>query len=266
MGGESEATKTPRAGAGYPARSRYQGAVAKDYLEGRVHDPRWQREQDVIEAFLQGLPAGSTIVDLPLGTGRFVEFYAAFGHTVYGVDVSRDMVAQARREAATHQGSLVPVLGEAERIPLRDGAVDNVVCVRFLNWVPLPVATRILSEFHRIARKKVLVHIRTKEPLDGPGLARTLAGELSTQPVSLLRRFAGAIRLGLRSLAPGSADNAAPEATGHVLHDATRLEEAFKKVGFAVLEKTFIESTTAYAKSQSEPLNVYVLGRAEQDD
>ena len=56
VGGESEATTEPRASGGYPARSRYQGSVARDYLEGRVHDPRWQREQDVIEAFLRDLP------------------------------------------------------------------------------------------------------------------------------------------------------------------------------------------------------------------
>ena len=163
MDREIEATTTPRVGEGYPARSRYKGSVAKGYLEGRIHDPRWQREQDVLEEFLRRISAGSAILDIPLGTGRFIEFYAGLRHTVYGLDVSRDMVAQARMEAATYRASLVPLLGEAERIPLRDDSVDYVVCVRFLNWVSLSVVARILSEFDRVSRKGVLVHIRTRK-------------------------------------------------------------------------------------------------------
>lgn len=265
-----EATTTSRVEQGYPARNRYKGSVAEDYLEGRIYDRRWQREQDVLEKFLRQIAPESALLDIPLGTGRFIEFYAGLGHRVYGLDVSRDMVAQAQSEAATHQASLLPLLGEAERIPLRDGSVDYVVCVRFLNWVPLPVVARILGEFDRVARKGVLVHIRTRKTLTGPALAGTLVRELSSEPVGLLRRFAGAAKQGLlsslRSLAPNASPQAPPEQTGHVLHDAASLERAFAEAGFFVREKIPIETTTAYAKSQSEPLDVYVLERKGQHD
>jgi len=264
--GESDATTTPQ-GESYPARSRYQGSVAADYLAGRVHDPRWDREQDAIAGFLRQRTPGSTIVDIPFGTGRFVEFYAECDHVIYGLDVSRDMVVQARTTAEEQRAKFGPVLAEIEAIPLRDRSVDHVVCVRFLNWVSLPVVARILAEFDRVARKEVLIHVRVRKALGPAELARAFSREAVSEPVPLLRRFAGAVRQRLvetvRALATGR--STASESYGYVLHDATSLDEVIRGAGFDIVERLVIESTTTYSRSQIEPLYVFVLNRTERD-
>ena len=250
----------------YPARSRYKGSFAEDYLAGRVHDPRWEREQEAIEGFLRKCAPGSTIVDVPFGTGRFVDFYAQCDHVVYGLDVSRDMMNQARSTAQQQHARLEPVLGEIEVLPLRDRSIDHVVCVRFLNWVPLPVVDRILGEFARVARKDVLVHVRVRKPLGPAALARTFAHEAVTQPVPLLRRFVGAARQSAAQSLRTLMGRPRPDETyGYALHDAEDLDAVIRGHGFEIVETVLIESETAYSRSQIEPLYVFVLRPAGTD-
>ena len=250
----------------YPARSRYQGSFAEDYLAGRIDDPRWEREQTAIEGFLRKCAPGSTIVDVPFGTGRFVDFYAQCDHVVYGLDVSRDMMNQARSTAKEQHARLEPVLGEIEVLPIRDRSIDHVVCVRFLNWVELPVVDRILGEFSRVARKDVLVHVRVRKPLGAAALVRTFSREAVTQPIPLLRRFVGAARESLansvRSLVGRPNSN---ETYGYALHDAESLDAVIRGHGFDIVETVLIESETTYSRSQIEPLYVFVLRPAGTD-
>ena len=250
----------------YPARSRYKGSFAEDYLAGRIHDPRWEREQTAIAGFLGQCAPGSTIVDVPFGTGRFVDFYAKGNHRIYGLDVSRDMMNQARTTAEEQRARLEPVLGAIEFLPLRDRSVDHVVCVRFLNWVSLPVVSRILGEFSRVARKDVLVHVRVRKPLGPAALVRTFSREAVSKPIPLLRRFAGALRQSLansiraRTGRPNSTEN-----YGYALHDAESLDEVIRGNGFQIVETVLIESETTYSHRQIEPLYVFVLRPAGPD-
>ena len=250
----------------YPARSRYQGSFAQDYLAGRVHDPRWEREQEAIEGFLRKCAPGSTVVDVPFGTGRFVDFYAQCELVVYGLDVSRDMMDQARSTARELNARLEPVLGEIEFLPVRDRSIDHVVCVRFLNWVQLPVVDRILGEFARVARKDVLVHVRVRKPLGSAALLRTLGHEAVTQTIPLLRRFVGYTRQSLVGALRRLAGRAAPDETyGYALHDADALDAVIRRHGFEIVDTVLIESETAYSRSQIEPLYVFVLRPAGTD-
>ncbi len=151
----------------YPAKTRYRGEVAENYLKRRAGGARWTHEQRVIERLIDSFPSGSSILDVPLGTGRFVDHYFRRGLTVYGLDISRDMLREVR---TGRSGEALPegmVHADTECIPLRDNSVDYVVCARLLNWAPMSAFKVIISEFQRVARKGVLVEVRVARAL-GP--------------------------------------------------------------------------------------------------
>jgi SAM-dependent methyltransferase len=178
----------------YAARTRYVGAVASGYVDRRAVTPKWAREQEVIESVVRALAAGSRVLDVPIGTGRFLPVYAAAGHRVYGVDISADMLTEARALSATSP-RLTLVRGEVERLPLRDGAVDWVVCVRFLNWVPAAHLEGVVRELLRVARRGAVLHVRVARALTvGEAVARVAhRGRDPWRVARRLRRAAGAL-------------------------------------------------------------------------
>jgi len=268
VNGETAAADGSRAEHDYPARSRYKGPVAKGYVERRSAGAKWRREQEIISECLRRLPRGSTILDVPIGTGRFIEFYKGCDHHVYGLDVSSDMVAEAHAHAERYEARLTATLGEAESIPLRDRSIDYVLCVRLLNWVPLPVLANMLSEFGRVSRKGVLIHVRSRIPLGPAGLLRALVHDALWRAIPALRGLPR--KLGRRatrrtesSSTPQTAQS--PNDMGYVLHDDAELRQVIESAGFEVREKIPIHSLTTYSRSYARSLHLYVLQRAEQD-
>src|SRR5690606_34648470 len=73
----------------------YHGDVARDYLKKRLQQKSWHIEQDIVRELLAPFPDGCAVLDVPFGTGRFVDMYLAKGMAVYGVDISEDMLATA---------------------------------------------------------------------------------------------------------------------------------------------------------------------------
>ena len=90
------------------------------------------------------------VLDVGCGTGATLAAIAATYPNVraYGVDLSPEMVAFARER-------LSPVadvrVGDAEHLPLADGAVVLVTCVDSLHHYPNPGTA--LAEMHRVTRR-----------------------------------------------------------------------------------------------------------------
>jgi len=111
-------------------------------------------QRDILVRALEPV-AGRTILDVGTGTGRAAVMLAALGARVVGLDASAEMVRVARRRA---EGSARPPsfgLADAQHLPLPDGAVDAVVCLRLLMHVP--DWERSVAEFCRVARWRVVV-------------------------------------------------------------------------------------------------------------
>ncbi len=58
----------------YFGKSAYQGDIVKNYESDRVIETIWAKEQNWVAAYLQNIPENSSLLDLPLGTGRFLPF------------------------------------------------------------------------------------------------------------------------------------------------------------------------------------------------
>jgi len=68
-----------------------------------------------------GLGPGERVLDVACGTGDFCREAAAAGLHPIGVDFSAGMLASARANAPL-------VRGDAQQLPVRDGAVDGITC------------------------------------------------------------------------------------------------------------------------------------------
>lgn len=131
---------------------RYRGEVPATYEETRRDKPEWPIEQRAIEEMVTQGP----VLDCPLGTGRYVGIYKAKGLVVTGVDISPDMIAEARRK---HPG-LNAMVGTVFDLQFREGGFETAVCSRLLNWLEPDDMLRAVAEIRRVA-KCLVVSIRT---------------------------------------------------------------------------------------------------------
>jgi SAM-dependent methyltransferase len=90
------------------------------------------------------LPHGSVVVDVGCGPGTTLEAIAASGHRAIGVDYSHAL-ARVAADAGTSS-----IVGDAERLPIGDAAVDAVVIECVVS--ALPDKPRAIDEARRVLR------------------------------------------------------------------------------------------------------------------
>jgi ubiquinone/menaquinone biosynthesis C-methylase UbiE len=163
---------------------RYRGAVATGYDSYRLKQPKWHREQEIVSSLLKVLPRNATLVDVPVGTGRFFEFYKSLGLRPTGVDISDDMLDQARQKAHAVGLDVTLEPGNILQLGYPDGTFDAALCLRLFNLIPLADVAQAVSELARVSRRYVIVGARHFTP----------AVELATRPVSLLGQLVTKLR------------------------------------------------------------------------
>lgn len=103
----------------FPAMNKYFGETAATYDATRTPKATTQKDQARVENYLASLPTGSSVIDIPAGTGRFIQFCVNHRLNYTGVDISPDMLKMA--EAKIPAG-LTPVICRSqtrEYCPLR---------------------------------------------------------------------------------------------------------------------------------------------------
>lgn len=141
---------------------RYHGEIASSYLANRTGEGKWQRENDVLEQLLSDSSEGSSVLDVPFGTGRFVELYLAKKMRVSGLDISPDMLAAAKQALGDTFDRCDTAVGSADRLPYEDKSFDLIVSCRFFSLVTHEMAKRILAEFRRVGRSRIILTIRIR--------------------------------------------------------------------------------------------------------
>lgn len=159
-----------------PKQYQYEGAFARSYESDRAIDAKWQREEEIVEDFLDRMTEPSmTVLDVPVGTGRFLPAYAKRGLKVIGVDVSGDMLAEARRRVVEETLAFDDIrleIGNVTDLDLDTAHVDVAICIRLLNLIGMATMQSALVELRRVSSGQVIVGIRTHGMA---GAARRLA-------------------------------------------------------------------------------------------
>lgn len=231
-------------------RLRYRGETARGYLARRQASRKWDLENDAVDALLGALPGAVTILDAPVGTGRFLAAYARHSQRYVGIDVSPDMLAQAHaKQGRIQAGRGHLVRGDVCDLPLADGAVDHVLSARLLNWFDAEQLETALAEFRRVSRGQLIIEVRLSRPLHWR-LVPDLARELLLHPLASLRRLA-------RSLRP---------AAGRArlkLHDESDFHQLLQRLGLWIERCIQIDDGTAFSRRflRHTPLCFYVLAQ-----
>ena len=138
----------------------YHGDVAKDYLTKRLQQESWHVEQAVVRELLRQIPDGTIVLDVPFGTGRFVDMFLEKRMSVYGIDISQDMLDAAREALQSSYDKCRIKLGSAESLPYQDEFFDVVVCFRFFGLISFEMAKKVLAEIHRVTKNQGKLIIR----------------------------------------------------------------------------------------------------------
>lgn len=126
-----------------------------------AYDRAWKhRGNDCVEEgdarlFLNALPEPGSVLDVGCGAGGLAIRLAQAGHRVTGIDVSQEAVRLAT-EAGRKAGVTVEWrVGFAEELPYPDQSFDYLVSAHTLEHVR--DLKPVVSEFKRVARKKILI-------------------------------------------------------------------------------------------------------------
>jgi SAM-dependent methyltransferase len=126
------------------------------------HDSYWRFHRD---ALFELIPApGELTVDIGCGEGRVSRDLAALGHRVVGLDGSMAMA----RAAAEHPGSDGPVvIGDAARLPFRDGCAD--LAVAFMSLQDVDDFEMAIAEAARLLRPGGVFVMAIVHPINSVG-------------------------------------------------------------------------------------------------
>lgn len=159
MDQDAPARMTPMSPRARATAANYVGRVAAGYDADRERQIKWAAEHRIVAELLAGLPAGATVLDVPVGTGRFLELYRLAGLEAIGLDVSGDMLQVARAKVAP--GQVVSLRrGNVLALDLADASVDVALCIRLLNMMEPQEMARALHELQRVARARVILSLR----------------------------------------------------------------------------------------------------------
>lgn len=142
-------------------------AVARDYVKKKnsLAKSKNRREMACIVAALEGLPAGSRVLDLPCGSGRLEAMLVDRDFEVVAADYSIPMIEVAR---ACHAEGVLANPARRERLrfeqqdimntTFEDDSFDAVICNRLFHHYPEPhTRRRALAELARICRGRLIV-------------------------------------------------------------------------------------------------------------
>lgn len=145
--------------------------AAKKYAQRHLDSQTHRREVGRIRQGLEGLPAGSRILDLPCGAGRFLPTFLDLELQVTCADVAPDMVAAARSKAEQSGVDLSNVrfaVADVMNTPFGDKEFDAILCNRLFHHFREPeTRQRALRELARICRGPIVASFFCADSLDG---------------------------------------------------------------------------------------------------
>nr|WP_256439861.1 class I SAM-dependent methyltransferase [Ruegeria sp. R13_0] len=147
-----------------------------------------------MEELLSMLPRGLKVLDVPFGTGRFVNYYHDHGYTVFGLDASDDIMMAAQTSLGDQYDRCTTVRGYSTKLPFDDKAFDLVVSTRFLRDIICYADTKkTIREFARVCKSYAILQLgfRVDGPYEFPADDERMGSRMSRRQVLALLKRSG---------------------------------------------------------------------------
>lgn len=129
--------------------------ISFDFSETRKYP--WP---EVVE-FINKINEKETSLDLGCGNGRHIKELAKKTKYIYGLDFSKKMLDQAKKELMLSKNisetspDIGLVQGDASNLPFERGIFDYVICIATLHHIPSKNGRfNCLNEMHRVMKKE----------------------------------------------------------------------------------------------------------------
>jgi len=128
--------------------------MAANYETKRMKQERWDLENQIVQSMIE-LKKG-TLLDVPVGTGRFLRFCFDKGFKITGIDSSNEMLdlAYDKRIPCALE------IGDAAALRFNENSFDHTICIRFLDLIDEPAMQKVVKELCRVTKKTIICTIR----------------------------------------------------------------------------------------------------------
>jgi ubiquinone/menaquinone biosynthesis C-methylase UbiE len=118
-------------------------------LRARKNDIHTARELEYIQSLL---PASCKVLDAACGFGRLSIPLATAGYEVWGVDISPNLIAAAKEDAANRGVVVNFSVGDLRSLPYEDDSFDAAICMwsAFIEIVDHADQVKVLCEIIRV--------------------------------------------------------------------------------------------------------------------
>ena len=126
---------------------------------------------DALVAALLGPAEGKILLDVPVGTARSSLALAQAGGTVYGLDLSIEMLLRGQQKVRQSGKPPISLIqADAQRMPFPSESVDGVCCLRLFHLVPPKQRPAFVAEFRRVLKPEGLLLVEFPRRLHAAGL------------------------------------------------------------------------------------------------
>lgn len=180
-----------------------------------LHNSRLQWVKAAVARYASASSPG-TVIDLGTGSGILLPELSRLFDSVISLDIEPELLHQLKTMPAGG-GSIQYLTGDARFLPIRDNAVDMVVCAEVLEHIDDEMSC--LSEIHRILKAEGILILSTPQPFS---LLELTAAIVLRRPVIPLAR-----KIYREPVLP----------TGHInLISSPKLSEKLTRTGFIIKE------------------------------
>ena len=139
----------------------YHADNAYDYDKLRISTNFWIVEQEAMTSDVRRyIQPEKKILDLPVGTGRFLELYTQKCLEVTGVDLSAEMLEKCADKGREFPGSLSLIQSASYPLPFEDLSFDYSVSFRFLqSIISMDDVRKTLEELKRVTNVYLILEL-----------------------------------------------------------------------------------------------------------
>lgn len=128
----------------------YYDREGKIYDEVRFGSPGGKYVDDVEKSVVLKFISEKSILELGTGTGRYAIYTGRKGYSFTGIDLSKEMLAIAKKKAEKEKIHLNLLAVQAEDLPFRNNSFSCVICIHTLQYILNPL--KAIKEAYRVLK------------------------------------------------------------------------------------------------------------------